>query len=77
MMMVADLLEQASLLDNEQQIELVEAIWNGIVKRGSTPDITPGQKAELDCRLADYLANPDAVDDWENVKARVLAKLKK
>ena len=75
--MVADLLEQASLLDNEQQIALVEAIWNGIVKRGATSPITASQKQELDHRLAAYLANPDDVVAWEDVKARAIANLKK
>lgn len=53
------LLQQASQLDVDEQIELVEAIWDGIVSRGAAPPITEAQKAELDRRLADHLANPD------------------
>jgi putative addiction module component (TIGR02574 family) len=75
--MVSDLLQQARLLDNDQQIDLVEAIWDGIVKRGTTSPITPAQKAELDTRLAAYLANPDDVLPWDEVKARIMANLKK
>ncbi len=75
--MVTDLLEQVSLLDNDAQIELVEAIWNGIVKRGATSPITAVQKTELDRRLAAYLANPDDVVPWEEVKARAIANFKK
>lgn len=73
--MVSELLQQVRLLDNEQQIELVEAIWNGIVKRGSASPITPEQKAELDARLAAYLATPEAVLPWAEVKARAMAHL--
>ncbi len=69
------LLEQASVLDIDEQIELVEAIWNGIVSRGVTPSLTETQKSELDHRLADYLANPDDVLSWSEVKAAALAKI--
>ncbi|MBZ4202044.1 MAG: addiction module protein [Methylovulum sp.] len=70
------LLEQASQLDIDEQIELVEAIWNGIVSRGVAPSITDLQKKELDSRLADYLANPNDVLSWDEVKAAALAKIR-
>ena len=66
------LLEQASQLDIDEQIELVEAIWNGSVNRGVAPSITDVQKRELDGRLADYLAYPNDVLSWDEVKAAVL-----
>ncbi|NOS89967.1 MAG: addiction module component [Methylococcaceae bacterium] len=69
------LLEQASQLDIDEQIELVEAIWNGIVNRGVAPSITDVQKRELDGRLADYLAYPNDVLSWDEVKAAALAKI--
>lgn len=69
------LLEQASQLDIDEQIELVEAIWNGIVNRGVAPSITDVQKSELDGRLADYLAYPNDVLSWDEVKAAALAKI--
>ena len=75
--MVNDLLEQAQLLDNDEQIALVEAIWDGIVKREAASPVTPAQKAELDRRLVAYLNNPDDVVEWEDVKIRAMANLKK
>jgi putative addiction module component (TIGR02574 family) len=69
------LLEQASLLSVDEQIELVEAIWNGIVRHGVTPLLPETQKTELDRRLADYLANPDDVISWSDVKTTALAKI--
>ncbi len=69
------LLEQASVLDIDEQIELVEAIWNGIVRRDAVPSLTEAQKTELDHRLADYLANPNDVVSWSEVKAAALAKI--
>jgi len=74
--MNTQLLQQASVLDIDEQIELVEAIWNGIVSRGAAPSLTGAQKAELDRRLADHLANPNDVISWDDVKAAALAKIR-
>ena len=71
------LLHQASQLDVDEQIELVKAIWDGIVSRGAAPPITEAQKAELDRRLADHLANPDDVVLWSEVKAAALANIRR
>jgi len=73
--MNTQLLQQASVLDVDEQIELVEAIWDGIVSRYAAPSLTETQKLELDRRLADYLANPDDVVPWDEVKAAALAKI--
>ena len=69
------LLQQASILDIDDQIELVEAIWNNIVSRGAAPSLTDAQKTELDRRLADHLVNPNDVVSWSDVKAAALAKI--
>jgi putative addiction module component (TIGR02574 family) len=45
-------LQQASVLDIEDQIELVAAIWNNIVSRSGAPLLTNTHKTELDRRLA-------------------------
>jgi putative addiction module component (TIGR02574 family) len=75
--MNTNLLEQAKLLDIDEQIELVEAIWNGIVNRGVAPSISDAQRKELDYRLTDYLANPNDVVSWDEVKASAYAKISK
>jgi putative addiction module component (TIGR02574 family) len=69
------LLQQASILDIDDQIELVEAIWNNIVSRGAVPSLTDAQKTELDRRLADHLVNPNDVVSWSEVKTAALAKI--
>jgi putative addiction module component (TIGR02574 family) len=74
--MNTQLLEQARKLDINEQIDLVEAIWDGIASRGEAPPLTDAQKAELDRRLADHLANPDDVIPWNEVEAAVLAKIR-
>lgn len=72
--MNTQLLQQASALDVDEQIELVEAIWDSIVSRGAAPALTEAQKTELDRRLADHLTNPNDVLPWSEVKAAALAK---
>ena len=74
--MNTQLLQQARVLDIDEQIELVEAIWDGIVSRGAAPSLTEAQKMELDRRLADYLANSNDVVSWNDVKAAALAKIR-
>jgi putative addiction module component (TIGR02574 family) len=74
--MNTQLLDQARKLDIGEQIDLVEAIWDGIASRGEIPPLTDAQKAELDRRLAAHLSNPDDVIPWNEVKAAVLAKIR-
>ena len=74
--MNTQLLQQASVLDIDEQIELVEAIWNGIVSRGAAPSLTGAQETELNRRLADHLKNPNDVIPWNEVKAAALAKIR-
>jgi len=74
--MKTQLLQQARVLSIDEQIELVETIWDGIVSRGAAPSLTEAQKTELDRRLADHLANLDDVVPWSEVKAAAFAKIR-
>jgi putative addiction module component (TIGR02574 family) len=74
--MNTQLLEQARVLAVDEQIELAEAIWDGIVSRNAVPPLTEMQTTELDRRLAHHLANPDDVIPWSEVKAAALAKIR-
>jgi len=74
--MNTQLLQQASVLGIDEQIELVEAIWDGIVSRGAAPALTEAQKIELDRRLADHLAHPDDAIPWSEVKAAAIARIR-
>ena len=72
-----DLLRQVSALAADEQIELVAAIWDGLVARQEALPLTAAESAELDSRLADHQENPDDVIDWEDVKAAALGKTAK
>lgn len=53
-----------------------EASWDDIASHGEMPPHTDAQKAELDRRLAQYLAKPDDVISWDEVRAAVFAKIR-
>lgn len=72
---VNTLLEQARQLSLEEQLELVEALWDDIAKSNGVPPPTEAQRAELDRRLADHEANPDDVVSWSEVKASAHARI--
>jgi putative addiction module component (TIGR02574 family) len=73
--MNTQILEQARKLGIDEQMELVEALWDGIVSQHTVPKLTEEQAAELDRRLADHLENPDDVVPWDEVKAAALARI--
>lgn len=73
--MNTQLLSQARQLSIQDQLELVEALWDGIAKHNAAPGPTDTQKAELDRRLADHEASPDDVVPWSEVKASALAQI--
>ena len=69
------LLDQARQLSVQEQLELVEALWDCIASQNGFPDPTDAQRAELDRRLADLEASPDDVIAWSQVKAAALARM--
>jgi putative addiction module component (TIGR02574 family) len=69
------LLEQARSLSVDEQLALIEALWDGLVLQGETPLPTPAQLAELERRVADHEANPDDVVPWDQVQAEVRSRL--
>jgi putative addiction module component (TIGR02574 family) len=73
--MNTSLFDQVRELSVEEQLELVEALWDSIVDRNAVPSPTNAQKAELDRRLADHTANPDDVVPWDEVKDSALTRI--
>jgi putative addiction module component (TIGR02574 family) len=71
------LFDHVRQLSVEEQIELVEALWDSIVERNAVPGPTEAQKAELDRRLLEHAANPDDAVPWSEVKASALARIRR
>jgi putative addiction module component (TIGR02574 family) len=54
-----------------ERIELVEAIWDTVAADPHAVPLSEDHRAELDRRLADLEANPEAGSPWEEVRARL------
>jgi putative addiction module component (TIGR02574 family) len=66
-------LDQLSLDD---RLAVAEALWDSVVREAEASPLTPAQRVELERRLADSIARPEAVTPWEQIKARALARAK-
>ncbi len=65
---VAEILE----LPVAERIRLVELIWDSIAAVPEAVSIPEELKAELDRRLAEFEADPDAGSPWEEVRRRIV-----
>ena len=61
----------------EDRLCLANEIFDSVVDEVERAPLTEVQRAELERRLADSLACPDAVVPWEEVKARALARARR
>ena len=64
---VADILE----LPVQERIRLVELIWESIAAIPEVVEITPEVRAELEARLKEFEADPEAGYSWEQVKSHL------
>jgi len=65
--MSADNIQDILKLSVAERIEIVEAIWDSIAASPERLPVTEAQKRELDRRLAQHRANPEAGRTWEEV----------
>jgi len=63
-------------LSADDRMALAEVIWESVAREIEDAPIPESQRQELERRLADSIARPDAVTPWEIVKARALARLR-
>ena len=64
---IADILE----LPVQERIRLVELIWDSVAAIPEAVSISPELRAELETRLAEFEANPEAGYSWDQVKSRL------
>ena len=57
-----------------QRVAVAEALWDSVAEDAELAPLSAAQLAELQRRLADSVARPEAVTPWEVVKARALAR---
>lgn len=61
----------------DDRVRLVQDVWDQLADHGYEPEISEEMKAELDRRIEEMDRNFDAGVPWEEVKARVLGRLRK
>jgi putative addiction module component (TIGR02574 family) len=61
-------------LSREDRIALAEELWDSIQEEVERAPLTEAMRAELEQRLADSIALPDAGIPWEEVKARLMRR---
>lgn len=67
----AALLKVIASLPRDEQLDLVEAVWNGLVANDEAPVITEAQRRVLDKRLDAMAREPNATLSSDEVRARV------
>ena len=62
-------------LSIEERLQVADAIWDSVMHEVETSPLPEWQRAELERRLAESRANPDAVRPWSDVEAEALARV--
>ena len=65
-------------LSPADRLSVAEAIWDSVASEAEAEaySLSASQQEELERRLADSIARPEAVTAWEEVKARALARMR-
>jgi putative addiction module component (TIGR02574 family) len=69
------LLKELLELTPAERIELAEDLWDSI-EAEEMPPLTVEQRQETERRYAEHVRNPGRASNWEDVKARLLARYK-
>jgi putative addiction module component (TIGR02574 family) len=66
-------LENLLKLPPDERAELAMALWESLTdqERESELDLSSDQKAELDRRWAEHLANPESAIPWKEVRRKL------
>ena len=61
-------------LSVDERLAIVEAIWDSILADADELDVTPDERKLIEQRLTAYLANPNDVVAWDDVKGRAMQR---
>jgi putative addiction module component (TIGR02574 family) len=71
------LLAELLKLSVAERIQLAEDLWDSVAASPETiSGLTATQLAEIERRLADHSCNPAAAIQWEEVRARLVMRLR-
>jgi len=69
------LVAQFRELSQDEQLRLVQELWNEIADEESRMPVSDSRRRLLDERLADEEENPDDVEPWAKAKEDILRDL--
>jgi putative addiction module component (TIGR02574 family) len=69
------LLKELLELSPAERIELAEELWDSIEPE-EMPPLTADEMQEVERRYAEHVRNPGRASNWEDVRARLLARYK-
>jgi len=70
-------LEDLFKLSPAERIQLAEDLWDSVAAEPETmPPLTEAQIAEIERRLADHANDPASAIDWNDLRARLWARVK-
>ena len=66
-------IEQLGLdrLSLEDRLAIAEAFWDSVAQEIESAELSPAQRTELERRLADSIARPEAVTPWEVTQGKL------
>jgi putative addiction module component (TIGR02574 family) len=72
--MLRDTLTKLLELPAADRVDLAMALWDSLTpaEQEAEFDLTPEQRAELDRRLADHIADPASAVPWQEVRRKLL-----
>jgi putative addiction module component (TIGR02574 family) len=72
--MLRDTLTKLLELPATERVALAMALWDSLTpaEQEAEFDLTPEQRAELDRRLAEHIADPTSAIPWDEVRRKLL-----
>ena len=64
-------------LSVDDRLQLAQEIWESVEREVENESMSDALRQELERRLADSIARPDAVIPWEEVKAQAFARARR
>jgi len=72
--MLRDTLAKLLELQATERVDIAMALWESLnpAEQEAEFDLAPEQRAELDRRLAEHIANPASAVSWDEVRRKLL-----
>lgn len=58
-------------LSHDEQLRLLQELWDQLAAESSAPSLSDREEAELRRRLAEHVADPTTAKSWEQVRSEI------